>query len=78
MQITTDVPHWGGLSGSTLEEGTSWGKISSKASRAMAFVEPSVALPLLIGYTLQRGLANGRRPLSLQWKGNLLTHLKIS
>ena len=26
LQITTDSPHWGGLSGSTLDEAQSWGR----------------------------------------------------
>ena len=49
LQITTDVPHWGGLSGSTLDEAQSWGKISRTATRAMAHVEASIGLPLLVG-----------------------------
>ena len=28
IQITTDSPQWGGLSGCTLEEAISWGKIA--------------------------------------------------
>lgn len=76
LQITTDVPHWGGLSGSTLDEATSWGKINKKASKAMAFVEPSVALPLLAGYALQKGFAKVRKPLSLTWDNDILTSFK--
>lgn len=49
LQLTTDVPHWGGLSGSTLDEAQSWGKISKTATRAMAHLEASVGLPLLVG-----------------------------
>jgi deoxyhypusine synthase len=49
LQITTDVPHWGGLSGSTLDEAQSWGKISKTATRSMAHLEASIGLPLLIG-----------------------------
>lgn len=75
FQITTDVPHWGGLSGSTLEEATSWGKVNQKASTAMAFIEPSVALPLLVGYALQRDLACGRSPLKMTWDKEILTEL---
>ncbi len=77
LQITTDVPHWGGLSGSTLEEATSWGKINKKASRSMAFVEPSVALPLLVGHALQKGFDRQRKPLHFTWDNHLLTSLKI-
>ncbi len=78
LQVTTDVPHWGGLSGSTLDEATSWGKINKKASKAMAFVEPSVSLPLLVGYALQKELHKSRKPLALTWDNNILTALKVS
>lgn len=76
LQITTDVPHWGGLSGSTLDEATSWGKVNKKAMKAMAFVEPSVSLPLLVGYALQKNLAKNRKPLQLSWDNDILTALK--
>ncbi len=76
LQITTDVPHWGGLSGSTLDEATSWGKINKKAYKAMAFVEPSVSLPLLAGYALQKNLAKNRKPLKLEWDNDILVSLK--
>jgi deoxyhypusine synthase len=49
LQITTDVPHWGGLSGSTLDEAQSWGKISKTATRSMAHLDASIGLPLLAG-----------------------------
>ncbi|MBI2346966.1 MAG: deoxyhypusine synthase family protein, partial [Deltaproteobacteria bacterium] len=54
IQLTTDAPHWGGLSGSTLSEATSWGKVSKQATHAMGFVEPSVSLPLVAGPLVQR------------------------
>jgi deoxyhypusine synthase len=72
LQITTDAPHWGGLGGSTLSEATSWGKVSKKASHEMAFVETSVALPLLYGYALQKQAHKGRKRLRYQWDGDLL------
>ena len=75
FQLTTDVPHWGGLSGSTLKEATSWGKVSKKATRAMAFVEPTVALPLVVGSVLQKGCHKNRKRLKLNWKGDILTNL---
>ncbi len=78
LQMTTDVPHWGGLSGSTLEEATSWGKIGKEAKKAMAFVEPSVALPLLVGYSLQKKLAKNRKPLQFSWDHDILTSLKTT
>jgi len=68
LQITTDVPHWGGLSGSTLDEAQSWGKISKTATRAMAHVEASIGLPLLAGALWnRRALWKPRRRLKFQW-----------
>ncbi len=61
LQVTTDVPHWGGLSGSTLDEAMSWGKVSTQATKAMAFVEASVALPLLVGALWDRRASWQRR-----------------
>ena len=72
LQVTTDAPHWGGLGGSTLSEATSWGKVSKKASHEMAFVETSVALPMLYGYALQKGAARGRPRLRYEWEGDIL------
>lgn len=76
FQLTTDVPHWGGLSGSTLSEATSWGKVSKKASHAMAFVEPSVSFPLVAAYALKKGLGRKRPPLQMTWDPPRLTSLK--
>lgn len=75
LQVTTDVPHWGGLSGSTLKEATSWGKINRTASRAMAFIEPSVSLPLIVGYALEKKLGKRRKRLSYNWENDILKTL---
>jgi deoxyhypusine synthase len=70
-QVTTDVPQWGGLSGSTLDEAQSWGKIAKTATRAMAHVEASVALPLLAGALWARRRRWSRRPrLVYRWEGD--------
>jgi deoxyhypusine synthase len=69
LQLTTDVPHWGGLSGSTLDEAQSWGKISRTSTRAMAHVEASVGLPLLAGALWDRRKRwQGRPRLRFSWK----------
>ena len=77
IQVTTAVTADGGLSSSTLSEARSWGKIKKKAKVAMAWVEPSVALPLLAGYVLQRGLADGRARLRYDWDGEILRDVKV-
>jgi deoxyhypusine synthase len=76
IQVTTDAPHWGGLGGSTLSEATSWGKVSKKATHEMAFVETSVALPMLYGYALQKGAAGKRSRLKYTWAGDLLKRVQ--
>jgi deoxyhypusine synthase len=76
LQITTDAPHWGGLGGSTLSEATSWGKVSKKATHEMAFIETSVALPMLYGYALQKGAAKGRKRLRYTWEGDILKKVR--
>jgi deoxyhypusine synthase len=75
LQLTTDSPHWGGLSGSTLSEATSWGKVSKKATHCMAFVEPSVSLPLVVGSQLKKSVAANRPRLNLEWESPLLKNL---
>jgi len=76
LQITTDAPHWGGLGGSTLSEATSWGKVSKQATHEMAFIETSVALPMLYGYALQKGSAEGRKRMKYDWDGDILKSVR--
>lgn len=76
FQLTTDVPHWGGLSGSTLKEATSWGKINNDASYAMAFVEPSVSLPMVYSYAFQERFYKSRRRKKFIWRKDILKSLK--
>ena len=78
LQVTTDAPHWGGLGGSTLSEATSWGKVSKTATHQMAFVETSVALPLLYGYALQKNAAKGRTRLKYSWREDILERVSRS
>ena len=47
LQIVTDVPHFGGASGSTLEEAQSWGKLATDAARVTVHADATIALPLL-------------------------------
>ncbi len=47
IQITTDAPHWGGLSGCTFEEAQSWGKIAESALKATVFCDATIALPII-------------------------------
>jgi len=76
LQLTTDSPHWGGLSGSTLSEAKSWGKVAIKAKHQMAFVEPTVSLPLLVAFALQKKLYKNRTRLKFKWNGDKLIQLR--
>ena len=78
LQMTTAVTADGGLSSSTLDEAKSWGKVKKTAARAMAGVEPTVALPLLVTAALQDELAAGRTRLSFAWNGKILEKLATS
>ena len=77
LQVTTDSPHWGGLSGSTLGEAQSWGKINKQANHCMAFVEPSVSLPLIYGHAFQKGLYKGRSRIQYEWEGDTLKKMSV-
>jgi deoxyhypusine synthase len=48
LQIVTDVPHFGGASGSSLEEAQSWGKLSTDSARVSVQADATIVLPLLV------------------------------
>ena len=76
VQITTDVPQWGGLSGCTFEESQSWGKFQKEAKMAQCLVEATIGLPLLVGYLLQKGVHKRRKQKRFRWRGDELVHLR--
>jgi deoxyhypusine synthase len=64
LQIVTDVPHFGGASGSTLEEAQSWGKLATDAEQITVHADATVALPLLVSaLATSAGDAPGKRRL---------------
>jgi deoxyhypusine synthase len=52
LQVTTDAPHWGGLSGATLREAISWRKVDPHARRVTVYSDATIALPLLVQYVV--------------------------
>jgi deoxyhypusine synthase len=48
IQIVTDVPYYGGASGSSLEEAQSWGKLSLESEKVTVHADVTIALPLLV------------------------------
>jgi deoxyhypusine synthase len=64
VKITTDLPQWGGLSGATLEEAVSWGKVEASNS-AMVNVDATIALPLIAVGIREAGIS--RKGVDLRW-----------
>jgi deoxyhypusine synthase len=63
IQIVTDVPHFGGASGSSLEEAQSWGKLSIESEKVTVHADVTLALPLLVSAleTTQHELVSRRK-----------------
>jgi deoxyhypusine synthase len=76
IQLTMDLPYWGGLSGCTFEESKSWGKIHAEASSVQVYVEATIGLPLIVGYILQKGIWKRRKRRRFNWKGPELVKLE--
>jgi len=66
IQITADSPQWGGLSGCTLEEAISWGKISSQAKKATLYSDITLALPI-VTHALDEMVEKRSYPPDLSW-----------
>ena len=66
IQITTDSPQWGGLSGCTLEEAISWGKVSSEGKRVTCYCDATIALPL-ITHALNERVNSRRQVQNMNW-----------
>ncbi|MCK5309804.1 MAG: deoxyhypusine synthase family protein [Thermoplasmata archaeon] len=77
IQVTTDAPHWGGLSGSTLEEAQSWGKVHTDATHRTVNIEASVALPMMVGYLIQKGVWKNRKRLKYNWAEDNLDSIEL-
>jgi deoxyhypusine synthase len=71
LQIVTDVPHFGGASGSSLEEARSWGKLATDAEQVTVHADATIALPLLVSAlaaSAQQTLAS-RKPMRVVLSG---------
>ncbi|MEY2493401.1 MAG: deoxyhypusine synthase [Verrucomicrobiota bacterium] len=60
VQITVADVRDGALSGSTLKEANSWGKVDLGAEQ-MVYAEATIALPLIAGYAYHKGSWKNRR-----------------
>jgi deoxyhypusine synthase len=74
IQIVTDVPHFGGASGSSLEEAQSWGKLSIESEKVTVQADVTVALPMLVSAleSTSREAANKRKRPEFDPSGRLL------
>jgi deoxyhypusine synthase len=71
IQITVADSRDGALSGSTLKEASSWGKVDTTYEQ-MVYAEATLALPLIAGYALHKQAAAART--GKQWT-EVLTHI---
>ncbi|MFN3384551.1 MAG: deoxyhypusine synthase family protein, partial [Archaeoglobaceae archaeon] len=61
IQITTDSPQFGGLSGATLEEAKSWCKLKKDAKTVTVYCDATIALPLICSYLVDK-LSHSKQP----------------
>lgn len=54
IQLTGDRPDLGGLSGATLDEARSWGKITGDASAVTVYGDATITFPLLVAAVMER------------------------
>jgi deoxyhypusine synthase len=66
IQITTDSPQWGGLSGCTFDEAISWGKEVPSGRNAQVYCDATIALPI-ISHVLAEKIKTKRNPLDFSW-----------
>jgi deoxyhypusine synthase len=60
IQITVADERDGALSGSTLKEASSWGKVDTTYEQ-MVYAEATIAMPLIAGYAYHKGNWKGRK-----------------
>ncbi len=74
LQIVTDVPHFGGASGSSLEEARSWGKLATDAEQVTVHADATIALPLLVSALAgsARDTLTGRKPMRFDLSGQTM------
>lgn len=65
IQLTVADERDGALSGSTLKEASSWGKVSTSFEQ-MVYSEATIAMPLVVGYAYHKGGWKNRKPREFQ------------
>ena len=54
IQLTMDRAETGGLSGATLDEARSWGKVGEQSKTAQVFCDSTIALPIMLAAVNER------------------------
>jgi len=54
VQLTMDSPNTGGLSGATLDEARSWGKLEKAARNVSVYADATITLPLVVAAARER------------------------
>jgi deoxyhypusine synthase len=54
VQVTSDVPQFGGLSGATLSEAISWGKVTKESRLCTVHCDATIAFPIIISALKER------------------------
>lgn len=71
VQVTADAPHWGGLSGCTIEESVSWGKVRPEGAMVNVHADATIAMPMLtaalIATTADAARARRRPEYPFEW-----------
>ena len=75
VQIVTDVPHFGGASGSSLEEARSWGKLAADAEQVTVHADATIALPLIVSAlaTSAQDVVRTRKVMQFDLSGPVIT-----
>ncbi len=73
IQITVADERDGALSGSTLKEASSWGKVDTTYEQ-MIYAEATIAMPLIAGYAYHKSSFKGRKERNLN---KMITEFKI-
>jgi deoxyhypusine synthase len=66
VQITTDSPQWGGLSGATFEEAISWGKETEEGGFVQCYCDATIALPI-VAHALAEKVKTRRKGMDFSW-----------
>ncbi len=64
IQITTDSPQWGGLSGCTFDEAISWGKEDPNGDLVQCYCDATIALPI-VAHALAERIKGKRKRIDL-------------